>query len=290
MLLSQTITIYLAVGASFGVHSFLRLRNDLGLARTLLRVACTTLLWPLVATRTLAASQKVEARDSGRASSVEISYHPAAKVEQARRRLLDSLYGIGELEQEASGRQSHEIEQSARAFRECVEKYSGLTMAAAELDSDAAPSEHELELYRVAGRKGDDLLTAGRCIQRRNAARLIAHQARARIELLHTLAEIREIAGKAASRLSPDTAHQMSVAILRLYGHALEFLSLHEDETAALSVRRLLEAECGRLRRLLALNLKEQSEQAPKEEESCAAHAPRLAFTGLSQTRHMNQG
>ncbi|MDT5060246.1 MAG: hypothetical protein QOH63_705 [Acidobacteriota bacterium] len=290
MLLSQTITIYLAVGASFGVNNFLRKRNDQGFAETLLRVARATILWPFMATRILAAHQKFDASDAARASGVGVNPPSADKVEQARRRLLESLYGISELEQKASGRESQEIEQASRAFRECVEKYSGLTLAAAEIDLDAPPSEREMELYRIAGRKGDDLLTAGRCIQRSNAARLTAHQARARIEFLHALAEIREIAGNAASRMSFITAHQMSVATLKFYGHALELLSLLEDEDAAMSVTRLLDAECGQLRRLLALNLKERSEHAPKEEESCVAHAPRLAFTGLSQTKPLNQG
>ena len=290
MLLSQTITIYLAVGTSFGVHKFLRMRSNQGFAKTLLRVARATILWPLQATRILAARQKDEAHETATPGPAGITAHSAEKVEQARRRLLESLYGIGELEQKVSGRQSREIEQTSRAFRECIEKYSGLTLAAAEIDPQAAPSERELELCRVAGREDEDLLTAGRCIQRRNAARLIAHQARARMGLLHALAEIREIAGKAASRLSHTKAHQMSVAIIYFYGQALELLSLLEDETAATGVRRLLEAECVRLRRLLAPGSKEQSEYIPKEEESCAVHAPHLALTGLSQTRLLNQG
>jgi hypothetical protein len=290
MLLSQTITIYLAVGASFGVHHFLRKRNNQGVAKTLLRVARATILWPLMATRILAALQKLDASATVGASAVGISAPSAEKVEQARRRLLESLYAISEIEQKASGRQSQEIEQASRAFRECIEKYSGLTLAVAEIEPEATPQEREMELCRIAGRKGDDLLTAGRCIQRRNAARLIVHQARARIEFLHALAEIREIAGNAASRVSFITAHQMSVATIWFYGQALELLSLLEDETAAMSVKRLLEAECGRLRRLLALDTKERSDYAPQEEESCTAHAPRLAFTGLSQTRPLNQG
>ena len=148
------------------------------------------------------------------------------------------------------------MELAFRTVRETVEKYVELTTLAAEANPDAPPSEREMELYRVAGRSGDDLLLAGQCIRRRNAARLVIHQARARMELLHALAEIREIIGTTALT-ETLAARRLSVALLRVYGNAFDLLSLLEDESAAMSIARLLNSECARLRHLEALSRKE---------------------------------
>jgi hypothetical protein len=199
------------------------------------------------------------------------------KVEQAHRSLLASLYQVTELTLSSSDVERAKVERASCAVREATDKYVGLTVAAAECNPAAQPSEREKELYRIAGRRGDDLLLAGRCIHRRNAVRLIAHQARSRTELLHALAEIRE-AGVSASLLK-DAAHarHVSVGVVRFYGHALNLLSLLEDETGATSVARLMDAECLRLRRLEALNLKGTRDT---EEELCRTHqAHHPAFT-----------
>src|SRR5437588_396514 len=58
----------------------------------------------------------------------------------------------------------------------------------------AAPTPRELELCRIAGRAGDDLLAAGRCVHRRNVTRLLAHRERSRSELVHALADVRDLA------------------------------------------------------------------------------------------------
>ncbi|HUQ30967.1 MAG TPA: hypothetical protein VM095_02560, partial [Pyrinomonadaceae bacterium] len=192
--------------------------------------------------------------------------------------LLASLYQVTELTLSTSDAERAKVERSSCEVREAMEKYVGLSVAAAECNPAAQASEREKELYRVAGRRGDDLLLAGRCIHRRNAARLIAHQARSRTELLHALAEIREITASASSlKETAAQARHASVAIVRFYGHAFNLFSLLEDETAAASVARLMDAECSRLRRLEALNLKETRHE---EEELCRTHhAHHPAFT-----------
>jgi hypothetical protein len=148
-----------------------------------------------------------------------------------------------------------ELEQSIRSAREGTEKYVGLTLALAEMKLDDAPAGREMELCRIAGREGEDLLLAGRCIHRRNVSRLVASHARARTELLHTLAAVREINGDRLNTASPLTmaAQHLSVAVLKFYGQAINLLSLLEDETAARATARLLDAECARLRKLEAL-------------------------------------
>jgi hypothetical protein len=141
-----------------------------------------------------------------------------------------------------------------------------------------------MELCRIAGRRGDDLLLAGRCLHRRNVARLLAHRERARSSLLHALAAVRELMDEAAARKYATAARHASVAILRFYGCAVNLLSLLEDEAAARATLRLLDAECARLRRLEAAGTERSQEQPPIGEEVCTPHAHPLAFTGPSQT------
>jgi hypothetical protein len=234
------------------------------------------ILWPIAAAKILFSRQRVD-KDKADCAAERASAQFMEKVEQAHHSLLASLYQVTELTPSPSGVERAKVERSSCEVREATEKYVGLTVAAAECNPAAQASEREKELYRVAGRRGDDLLLAGRCIHRRNAARLIAHQARSRTELLHALAEIREITASASSLKETAQARHASVAIVRFYGHAFNLLSLLEDETAAASVARLMDAECSRLRRLEALNLKETRHE---EEELCRTHhAHHPAFT-----------
>jgi len=263
MRLSETITIHLAVGASFGVYYFFRERNSGSRLQALLMAARAAILWPLTAAKILLSRQR-SGVDSSAAAADQASARFIAKIEDARRKLTASLYRIVELAQASAIKESAWAEQTSRAIRESIEKYVELTIAAAEMSVDAPPSEREMETARVAGRRGKDLQLAGRCIRRRNAMRLVTHQARARTELLHALAEIREIVGNATELTNVTPARHLSVEAVRFYGHAFNLLSLLEDESAATSIARLLDAECTRLRRLEALNL--QGSQTTGEE------------------------
>ncbi len=166
--------------------------------------------------------------------------------------------------------------------RECVERYVGLALACEGARTDASPSERELELCRLAGGAGDDLLLAGRCIHRRNVTRLFAHRERARAELIHALAGVREEAGRPRAGAQPSgsfdaAARRASESLLRALARAGELLSLLEDEEAARRVARLLDAECARLRRLEAA-AEEESEDARKGAQVCTTPAAHRAF------------
>jgi hypothetical protein len=287
MKLSEAITIYLAAGASFGVYNFLREPNPTSRFRTWLRATRATILWPLAAAKILRPHTRPDEDKSAGMINEQASAHFVRRIGQASRKLLASLYRLVELANVSSGVERDRMERAARRVREIVEKYIGLTMAAAEAHPDAPPTKREMELFRIAGRRGDDLVLAGRCIHRRNAARLVAHQARARTELLHALAEIRELIGGINALTNVFAARHLSVETLRFYACAFDLLSLLEDEGAAKSVARLLDAECARLRRLEALSRKESK---PTEEELCTTHAPHTAFNSPLQTRALTQG
>lgn len=260
MQLSETITIYLAIGAPFGVNFFLREKAGKGRARSAFKATGACLLWPLVAVASLLARERtakgVAPRTTTNDAESAIDERTSVKIAAAERQLFAALERVRELGQATADR-SEDVEQNIRAAREGIEKYVGLTLALAEARPDAEPSEREMELCRIAGRTGDDLLLAGLCIHRRNVMRLTTHQARSRTELLHSLAAVREIGSDRprASAQDATAARHMSVAVLRFYAEAINLLSLLEDETAAMQAARLLDAECARLRRLEALSV-----------------------------------
>jgi hypothetical protein len=282
MRLSEAITIYLAAGAPFGFQHFLcRRERSAARPRSFYGAASAALFWPIAAALLLFPRRRTAAAlDEKRLGE---------QVGRAQGKLLSSLYKLAELAQSSLAQfpsaqsspaaESARVERVVRTVREAAEKYIGLTLAAAEADAGGPPGQRELELYRVAGRKGRDLLLAGRCVRRRNAARLVKHQARSRTELLHALAEIRETV-----RAGDSTAtHHASVATVRLYACALDLLSLLKDEAAAAGVSRLLDAECARLRRLEAAK-----EARAAKEETCKAFTTRIVFNDRPQTRSLS--
>lgn len=267
MQLSETITIYLSIGAPFGVNFFLRERTVSdgssrtgSRARSIFKATGAGLLWPLVAVASLLSRRAASGASPAQVGENEsaLDEYTNGKVSVAQRQLFAALEGVREMAQASAAGRGEELEQTMRAAREGIEKYVGLTMALLETGLEDEPAAREMELSRIAGRKGDDLLLAGRCVHRRNVARLIAHHARSRTELLHALAAVREMGGEQRSLTSREdatAARRLSVAVLKFYGHAVNLLSLLEDETAALRTARLLDAECARLRKLEASSL-----------------------------------
>jgi hypothetical protein len=290
MRLSETITIYLAVGAPFAVSYFLRQQAAEGRAHLLLKTTVTGLLWPLVAVKIFYARLR---RTLMRAKLYEepVLQPHAEKIDGARRNFLGALHTVRELATDAPGVESEKLERAVYVLRDCVETFVGLAQAVKEAMPDAPPDERELELFRLAGRKGDDLMLAGRLAHRRNVARLREHHARARTEMLHALAEIREAAdGLHPARVANfAAARRLSVETLRLYGCAVDLLSLMEETSAAMSVAQLLNQECARLRRMPAAETVEASGYETGE-GLCTAHTSRLSHASLSRETRLAQG
>jgi len=266
MLLSELTIIYLATAAPFGVARFVedRERGTRG-AGALARSAAAALAWPAtallfvlknVAPRTIEA----ETNDDGHA-------HDDQRVERLRRSTVNALREVEDLLLSACGPDCEAGRHALFAARESVERYAGLALACASAREDAAPAPRELELCRIAGRAGDDLLVAGRCVHRRNVTRLLAHRERARAELVHALAAAREVAHEAAREVAHDVhpasrqfhsakqtgddgVRRISEALLRALARAVELLSLFDDRDTVVAVARLLDAECARLRRV----------------------------------------
>lgn len=257
MRLSELTIIYLALAAPFGVAFFIRRQERAeGRVLALVRAMWVALLWPVAAARFLLGRVRSERKRDRRGDA------HARRVERAERETVGALRDA----EEALGRAGLLADERARhalyAARECVERYTGLTLACAEARAGDRPTVRELELCRLAGRTGADLHVAGRCVHRRNVTRLAAHRERARAELADALAAVRKLFDEEAVVLGggPAAARAVSRALLQSFARAIELLSLFEDRAAVLGAARLLDAECARLRRL---------------EEAAPVHAPK---------------
>lgn len=270
---SDLIITYLAAAAPFGVSAYLgRASRDAFDFRASLRAAGAALVWPLTLLRHLLDHTLSAARR--RAGVQDAVGRHEREVEEAKRALVNSLRQAEDLLAEAvwcedessahgealDGALSEEERHTLFAAREGFERYAGLTLAADGLSQDARPSPREMELCRLAGRAGDDLVVAGRCVHRRSVTRLLAHRERARGEAVRALVAVGELAGR---RLAAGTAGghnvscgqraaQLSETLLQTFSRAVNLLSILGDWREALEVSRLLDAECARLRRLAA--------------------------------------
>jgi hypothetical protein len=277
MLLSELIIIYLAAAAPFGVANFLRQPATATRTRSLLQATGAGLLWPLtLLSRPFVQKgfRRIEHDETAtpEVPSSKVSLSREQRIESARRALLASLYRTGDLAEEVSAVNTEAAGGAVRETIAAVERYVGLALAVADADEAAASPQYEpreTELCRISGRTGDDLHIAALCHGRRNIARLRAHHADSRLELLHALAELREVfenthaatpTDARAATEYVDGARPLFAALLETYARAIDLLSLLEDERAARRVARLLDAACARLRRVESL----QTDAAPE--------------------------
>jgi len=258
MLLSELIIIYLAAAAPFGVANYLHRPADVSSLRSILHATGAALLWPLLLLSRPLAQKKLSQRELD-APEQNASLSRELRIDDARRALLSVLYQTEDLARDILSSHMEATRESVCGVIASVECYVGLSLAAADANEEASP--RETNLCRIVGREGDDLLIAGRCHQRRNFARLKAHQAQSRLELLHALAELREVCERTqAATTNPHAARRLFATLLEAYALAIDLLSLFEDERAAMRVARLRAATSARLRRIEIL----QTQVAPE--------------------------
>ncbi len=290
MRLTETMTIYLAAGAPFGVSAYLREQSQpSGEARKLAHAAAALLFWPLALIAILFRFNRHQV-DEG---SLDNDTRAEAKIDESTRAFLRAVQKTLELARTPRAA-AEEVERTLYALRESMEQYVGLARSEAEEDSDGAPVKHEMELNRIAGRRGDDLIVAGRCVHRRNVARLIARRRRARTRLLHALAELRVEEGNSpdgddAGMDAGSVRREMSEARLEIFNRAIDLLSLLDDTSAVACAARLMDAECSRLRRLQEAN-QEQAHASAFVEERCTEHRPQLIFRDRPRETTFSQG
>jgi hypothetical protein len=262
MIFSDIFIIYLAAAAPFGVSRFLAEHaGGAGTLPALMRGAGAALAWPFTSlTRLLG---RAGGRRDGETNNREDGDLVERRVERAKRAAVNALRAVEDSLEDARAVVDEAGRHALYAARESVERYAGLALAAAQASPEARPSAREMELCRIAGRGGDDLLTAGRCVHRRNVTRLVAHRERASAELVQALAGVCALARapRAAARdlyteeqLRADGRGRiaeapLSEALPRALSRVAELLSLLGDRATADGLARLLEAEQERLGR-----------------------------------------
>ena len=248
MLLSDLFIIYLAAAAPFGVSRFLSEQaGGAGTLPALLRGAGAAVAWPLTSlTRLLGRADS--RRGGGATGAFEGGVHDERRVESVKRAAVNALRAVEDALEVARPPLDAAGRHTLYAAREGVERYAGLALAAAQASPEARPTAREMELCRIAGRGGDDLLTAGRCVHRRNITRLVAHRERASAELVQTLSAVCALARRSQAtphahdceeQLRAGGAGRISEALARV----AELLSLLDDRATAEGVALLLEAE-----------------------------------------------
>jgi hypothetical protein len=283
MLLSDIFIIYLAAAAPFGVSRFLseRARGTAALP-ALLRGAGAALAWPFTSLKRLLG--RASLWRGGGAVGFGGRAHDERRVERVKRAAVNALRAV----EDSFEAMRPPVDEAGRhalyAARESVERYAGLASAAAQASPGARPTAREMELCRIAGRGGDDLLTAGRCVHRRNVTRLVAHRERASAELVQALSAVCALArgSEAAPRAHASEEHlraagaaRTSEALPRALSRVVELLSLFDDRETADALARLLEAERERLGRAARTRA-----AGGGGEEPCTTQAVPTAFAG----------
>ncbi|MFL6331914.1 MAG: hypothetical protein ACJ754_01065 [Pyrinomonadaceae bacterium] len=281
MLVNELFIIYLAAAAPFGVARFLS--EHAGGARVgeaLFKAAGAALAWPYTSLPRLL--RRLSSLKTNETNASPSSAPDERRVEEVKRGAVNALRVVEDLLADAGALEEESERHKLYAARECVERYAGLAVACAAASADARPTPRELELCRIAGRGGDDLLVAGRCVHRRNVTRLLAHRERASTELVAALAAVREAALKlyprthdayASEHLRNSDPRRISEPLLRALSRVVELLSLFDERTALVSVARMLDAECRRAASAAAETL-----GGLEGEEPCTTQAVPTAF------------
>ena len=261
MRLSETITIYLAVAAPIGVSQYLRddAASSISRVRALALAAGAALVWPVTLWLMWLSHRRARA-------GVVLGERDAPsfdqRIDRAKRAVLAVIHQVEDIVLRSLDLSGEQSRYALFAAREAFERYVGLSVAASEVVTERTPSARETELCRVAGRRGEDLLIAGLCTQRRGVARLLVHRDRARHDALHALAELHEMMGRNRVALHADAARQLAETMLQVYTRAIDLFSMLDDRRAATTTARLLDSQCARVRRYDSLNLTPAPEPA----------------------------
>jgi hypothetical protein len=283
----ETLTIYLAIGAPFGVSYFIHYRIQAGRVVRVAKAHLIAALWPLVVVGYFFKRLFVGASDEpahggdGRED----------KINGAWKSFVAAVYQVEDAASLLRDCDREKLERDLRGIRDSAEKFLELSASLATAAPSGQPSERELELLRVAGRSGADLLVGGNCVQRRNAARLEQHHARARMEVLDELTALgeRSDAAQLAREANAADLRRLSIAVLGLFGRALDLLSLVEDEAAAMILAQLLNDECKRLRRFASI-VKAAEVISGTGDELCTTHTSRLSHAPSTGLTTLQQG
>lgn len=207
MRLSEIITIYLAIGAPFGVYVYVQAEKPRNIIEVWLKTFGAMFIYPLFLFNSVRGFFLVADSRQTFASESDLE---AQKLETLQRDLTGKVFG------------NNTKELNLFDFREILERYIGLSLAWRDSVPGTTIAAQELEIFRLSGRTDDDLKLAAGILQRRNFLRLQSHQIQARRDFLTIFANYRE---KSAIRI------------------ALEIAKVLNDAEASLFLQKILDAQ-----------------------------------------------
>ncbi|MEO7509754.1 MAG: hypothetical protein ABIZ95_21085 [Pyrinomonadaceae bacterium] len=234
---TEIATIYFALGAPFAAARFLAARVGRSRRQRFVELMLTAIGWPVAGAGWLLRRSRHVTPATVFADADDL----AERADTLKRRVLIALSEMRDLE--IAGHRTTDVDRALIAIRlrESVEQYVGLSQVEP-VDSNR-PAQHEVEFFRVAGRRAADLATAANCLHRRNTARLERHRSQARADLLHGLAAMRG-AGDTRPRLTlPRGARPTDQAMSSLYKATSELFILFKDPDAAVQVQAFISGE-----------------------------------------------
>lgn len=163
--------LYLACGAPFGVYFFFQNREKSPAAAILLKSFLTVVVWIPYALQLLNANITKKITVSKFDAADESDSALKKKLDEIQRRLMRIFL-------------KSRADISVFEFREVVERYSGLTLAA---QTDEV-GDSESEVFKITNHKNTRL--AAKCLHRRNRLRLEFHQRLASRDFLKLLSKL----------------------------------------------------------------------------------------------------
>jgi hypothetical protein len=230
MRLVDFIVIYLAAGAPFAARQLMGTSGPRTVLPVLKSVA-NGITWPLSLLNYLSGRSDTEQTTSTAVDTVS----PRCSVDVALVQLVNHLDLLSISIFFNTDPQSSAFEDVIKRVRLAAEKYAALTLAVGEMAHDDSPAPHQIELARIAGRTGDDLLIAGICAHRQCFLKLAAQRTKSRNELFDVLNKLLELVYDSANSRHRRfaTASKARVAVAEFYYSIRRLFQAAGDETTA---------------------------------------------------------
>ncbi len=169
MTFTEFLTIYLAIGAPFGVYHFFLKRPQTTNSIVILKSVAVVFVWFLFAARLI--KQRLL---KIRFAHLNSNFDRDRNVEIISQNLQNAFVHF----------LKDETPISFFEFRETLDRYIGLSLAVKTSAPDSSVPNHELEIFRVANFEKSDLQLAGKIFHRKNYLRLQHHQEQASRDFL----------------------------------------------------------------------------------------------------------
>jgi hypothetical protein len=241
MRLTELMTIYLSIGAPFGVASFLIEKASLNHTQSLTKAMSVMFLWPIAICRLLLSSINKSIENLSAAETVS-----STELNKAQTEFNKLLFELEDLTGKDSSRRY-----LLQLIRNTTEQYAETYWVfKQEFMNRDVPAKRVMELCRIDGREGKDLLLAGHCFRRRNLSRVQIRLERLEKEFLQAMTALYESVKdqRASEPYGVTTVYRFIPTVIQLYGRAIKLFSILERKNVVHKMTELLDVSCNQMR------------------------------------------